>query len=67
MPKIDFPCFDGSDVRVWLGECVAYFHIYAIPPNFRVTVASLHMIEKTSNWFQNYKRSLLVHTLGSTL
>jgi hypothetical protein len=25
MPKMDFPCFDGSDVRIWLDKCYAYF------------------------------------------
>jgi hypothetical protein len=29
MPKMDFPVFDGSDVRVWLDKCASYFHLYA--------------------------------------
>jgi hypothetical protein len=50
MPKMDFPCFDGSDVRIWLDKCSAYFQLYAIPPDFRVTTASLHMVGKASHW-----------------
>jgi hypothetical protein len=57
MPKIDFPKFDGSDVRVWLDKSSAYFHLYAIPPDFFVTAASLHMTDRASNWFQTYKHS----------
>jgi hypothetical protein len=62
MPKMDFPHFDGSDVRVWLDKCPAYFHIYGIPPNFSVTIASLHMAEKTSHWVYNYKHYASSHT-----
>jgi hypothetical protein len=57
MPKMDFPKFDGSDVRIWLDKCPAYFHLYSIPPDFRVTATSLHMIDRASNWFQTYKHS----------
>jgi hypothetical protein len=62
MPKMDFPCFDGSDVRIWLDKCSAYFQLYAIPPDFRVTTASLHMVGKASHWYQSYKHSAGYHT-----
>jgi hypothetical protein len=48
MPKMDFRCFDGTDVTVWLDKCFAYFHLYGIPSNFRVTVAALHMVDKAA-------------------
>jgi hypothetical protein len=53
VPKMDFLVFDGSDVRVWLDKCASYFHLYGIPPNFRVRVASLHMVGRESHWFQS--------------
>jgi hypothetical protein len=59
---MDFPHFDGTDVRIWLDKCSAYFHIYAIPPDFRVTAASLHKIDKVVHWFQSYKHSPGSHT-----
>jgi hypothetical protein len=31
MPKMDFPMFDGTDVRIWLDNCLAYFAHYQIP------------------------------------
>jgi hypothetical protein len=40
LPKMEFPWFDGFDVRVWLDKCSAYFHLYGIPPDYRVTGAS---------------------------
>jgi hypothetical protein len=46
---MEFSRFDGSDVRIWLDKCSAYFLLYVVPPDFRVTVASLHMIDKASH------------------
>jgi hypothetical protein len=58
MPKMDFPRFDGSDVRIWLDKCATYFQLYAIPHDFRVTATSLHMVDRASHWFQTYKHSV---------
>jgi hypothetical protein len=60
MLKMDFPVFDGSDVRVWLDKCASYFHLYGIPPDFWVKAASLHMVGRASHWFQSY-----IHAAGS--
>jgi hypothetical protein len=60
MPKMDFPIFDRSDVRVWLDKCASYFHLYGIPPDFRVMAASLHMVGHASHRFQSY-----IHVAGS--
>jgi hypothetical protein len=43
--KMDFPRFDGSDVRIWLDKCSGYFQLYSVPHDFRVTAASLHMLD----------------------
>jgi hypothetical protein len=51
IPKMDFPHFDGTDVRVLLHKCYAYFHLYCIPFDFRVTAAALHMVDKATHWF----------------
>jgi hypothetical protein len=55
MPKMDFPQFDGSDVRIWLDKCAVYFQLYVIPLDFKVTATSLHMVDRVSHWYQNYK------------
>jgi hypothetical protein len=31
MPKMDFPLFDGTDARIWVDKCYAYFALYQIP------------------------------------
>lgn len=28
LPKMDFPVFEGSDVRIWLDKCKAYFSLF---------------------------------------
>lgn len=54
MPKMDFPRFDGTDARIWLDKCAAYFAMYQIPPSFRVSAASIHMVGTIAHWFQSY-------------
>jgi hypothetical protein len=50
--------FEGTDARIWVDKCVAYFALYQIPPNFRVSAASIHMIGDAAHWFQTYKLTL---------
>jgi hypothetical protein len=59
---MDFPRFDGTDVMIWLDKCSAYFQLYSIPPDFRVTAASMHMVDRTSHWYQSNKHSPDSHT-----
>jgi hypothetical protein len=54
---MDFPRFNGSDPRIWLDKCNAYFALYQIPPAFRVSTAFIHMSESTAHWFQTYKQN----------
>jgi hypothetical protein len=63
IPKMDFPQFDGTDVRIWLDKCSTYFQLYSIPPNFLVTTASMHLVDRASHWYQSYKHSPGSHTL----
>jgi hypothetical protein len=62
---MDFPCFDGADVSAWLDKCLAYFHLYSTPLEFQVTAASLHMVDRASHWFQNYKNSAHAYDWGN--
>lgn len=57
MPKMDFPRFEGTDVRIWLDGCEAYFSLYDIPEAFKVTSATLHMSGNAANWYHAYKLS----------
>jgi hypothetical protein len=57
LPKLNFPIFDGTDARIWVGKCTAYFAMYQIPPGLRVSIASLHMSGVAAHWFQSYKHT----------
>jgi hypothetical protein len=52
---MDFPRFDGTDVRVWLDNCETYFGFYQIAEGFQVSAASLNMIGDAANWYQAWK------------
>jgi hypothetical protein len=59
---MEFHRFDGSDARIWLDKCSAYFQLYSSPNDFRVKAASLHMVDMASHWYQTYKHSPGNHT-----
>lgn len=40
---MEFPKFDGENVRIWLDKCEAYFLLYQIPESFKLMSASLHL------------------------
>ena len=62
LPKMDFPRFDGSDVRIWLDKCEAFFKLYSIPDNFKVTSASLYLTNNAASWYQAFKQNSAYHT-----
>ena len=62
MPKMVFPRFDGSGVRVWLDKCEAFFQLYHIPDNFKVASASLHLSDNAAHWYQAFKQSEGFHS-----
>lgn len=55
LPKMDFPRFDGQDVRIWLDMCETYFEMYQIPENFKVSAAVLHLTGNAAQWYQSIK------------
>ena len=52
---MDFPRFDGSDVRIWLDKCEAFFQLYNMPDSFRVASASLNLVDNAAHWFQSVR------------
>lgn len=52
LPKMDFPRFDGLDVRIWVDKADTFFHLYNIPAEFQVPSA---------HWYQSYKLSNTWH------
>lgn len=56
LPKMDFPRFDGNKPIIWIDQCNDYFKLYQIPEGFKVTAASMHMIDDAAMWLQSYKK-----------
>ncbi|KAM0829264.1 hypothetical protein ACQ4PT_066987 [Festuca glaucescens] len=55
MPKMDFPKFDGTDVRIWIDTCNTFFLLYNIAKGFKVSAATMYMRDSAAHWYQAYK------------
>ncbi|GAB2210756.1 hypothetical protein Droror1_Dr00016040 [Drosera rotundifolia] len=51
LPKLDFSVFDGTNTHTWIQKAERYFHMYHIPLQQRVEIASLHMTDKAEHWY----------------
>ncbi|XP_071728214.1 uncharacterized protein [Rutidosis leptorrhynchoides] len=54
--KLDFPKFDGDDVRGWIYRCNQFFTVDRVEDDDKVRIASIHMYKKALNWHQQYTR-----------
>jgi hypothetical protein len=54
---MNFPTFDGTDVRIWIDKCFAYSAMYHILSNLCVFADSIHMTGVAVHWFQSYKHT----------
>lgn len=48
MPKMEFPKFDRTGARLWLGTCGTYFEMYQTMEGYRVAAATLYMVDNAS-------------------
>lgn len=55
LPKLDFPKFDGTNVRIWLDKCQSFFNLYQISHGFKVQAAAIHMTDNATHWYQAFK------------
>ncbi|GAU24592.1 hypothetical protein TSUD_289530 [Trifolium subterraneum] len=54
--KVDFPRFDGKNVREWLYKCDQFFLFDETPPTSMVRLASIHLDGLTLQWHLTYMR-----------
>lgn len=52
--KLDFPKFDGSNVRMWVKKCIKYFALCKVLEDQKVDLACLNVIDKAENWVSSY-------------
>ena len=54
MTKIDFPRFDGTELRSWLYKCNQFFQLDDVKDPQRVRLAAIHLEGKALLWHQTY-------------
>lgn len=52
--KIEFPSFDGSDLRGWIQRCEQFFALDGTLSEHKVRLASLYMKGKGSQWHYTF-------------
>lgn len=55
--KLDFPRFDGSNVRDWIFRAGQFFDYYETPDHDRLTIASVHLDQDVIPWFQMMQKA----------
>ncbi|KAL5700099.1 hypothetical protein ACHQM5_025592 [Ranunculus cassubicifolius] len=51
-PRIDFPPFDGTEVRVWVQKATRFFQLNPMPDRQTILLAALYFKGKDENWYQ---------------
>lgn len=59
MTKVEFPKFEGTDLRSWLYKCNQFFQLDDIEDNQRVRLAAIHLEGRALLWHQNYMKKCL--------
>ena len=54
MAKIEFPKFNGEDVKGWIFRCKQFFRIDGTEDDMKVEFASMHLYDKALTWHQQY-------------
>lgn len=54
MAKVDFPKFNGKDVKGWLYRCNHFFKIDQLADNCKVKMAAMHLHDRALVWHQNF-------------
>jgi hypothetical protein len=54
-PRMDFPCFDGTNPGGWIRECDKYFQLAGAPEEYKVSLAQLYFIDSADVWLRRSK------------
>ncbi|XP_071738959.1 uncharacterized protein [Rutidosis leptorrhynchoides] len=56
LTKLEFPKFDGTDVKEWLYHCNQFFVVDRIDEDDKIRIASIHLQKKALTWHQQFIR-----------
>lgn len=59
MTKVEFPKFDGTDLRSWLYKCNQFFQLDNIDDAQKVRLAAIHLEGKALLWHQKFMKKCL--------
>ena len=54
MSKIEFPKFDGGDVKGWIFRCRQFFRIDNVPEEMKVEMTSMHVYDRALLWHEQF-------------
>lgn len=57
LARVDFPRFNGENVKGWLFKVEEFFAIDNTPPELRVRLASIHFDQLAAEWHQSVVQS----------
>ncbi|GJV55960.1 retrotransposon-related protein [Tanacetum coccineum] len=57
MAKIEFPRFNGEDVKGWVFRCEQFFVLDQIPDAEKVNLISIHLYDKALLWHSQYLKN----------
>jgi hypothetical protein len=55
----NFHSLKAHMLEFWLHNCAAYFTLYQIPEEFKISAASMHLKGRAAHWFQACRESIL--------
>jgi hypothetical protein len=63
LPKLNFPSFDGDNLKLWKSWCENYFEMYEIESSMWVIVAAMHFEGPAAQWLQSMDHQVCIATL----
>ena len=54
MSKIDFPKFNGEDVKGWVFRCRQFFRIDNVPEEMKIQMAAMHVYDRALTWHEQF-------------
>nr|GEW28417.1 reverse transcriptase [Tanacetum cinerariifolium] len=58
LTKLEFPRFNGDDVKGWIYRCNQFFHLDNVVENHKVGIASIYLYDKALDWHRNFERRI---------
>ncbi|KAG8380288.1 hypothetical protein BUALT_Bualt06G0000100 [Buddleja alternifolia] len=62
---IEFPRFNGEDLRDWIFRCEQFFEVDDTPSDSKVRLAAIHLEGKALQWHQVFMKARLTRDLSS--